>query len=316
MFMQTTARETQLWKKRGTVPVVAGISRQEFAERFITSNDGMGYPVVVADAMDHWPARHKWDFSFFREKFGHLEIRCFHIEKRKPPYHTYEYRLKFADYIDYSCNGDFSVPPHPAVALFPQQQWPPSSTLYWAENIARPEFRPLLDDFNPDLYFVEDPMQLLPGEWKRLVFFFPHSNLFLGGPGTNVALHNDHWSSHTFIGQLQGKKHALLFAPKDKPLLFNKYNEPIDPRKPDREEFPDFEKATVFECELEPGQALFLPKNWLHDVVAITSSISLSWNFCTWHNYADYMPNILRHPYELAELLKKNPVLSKELVNR
>ncbi len=300
------------WPKRGAVERVSNLSRAEFEARFITSFNGEGRPVILTDAMDHWACARKWSLDYFRREFGHLlVVRCWCRNSRKKPYFAVGYELELAAYIDYCRHGDLRRPPLQAKMVGDAPLEPDSPSLYWYENLARPEFRPLLDDFDVELGFVDNLQSRLTGEWRKLVFYFPFANLFIGGAGANVALHQDYWSTHTLIAHLEGRKHAMLFAPHEGGHLFNQEKEPIDPRKPDPAQFPTFAEATLYECILEPGETLFMPPNWLHDVVSLDATLSLGMNFFTTHNFGEYFSNLLCYPLQIHQILSNHPVLSK-----
>jgi len=50
----------------------------------------------------------------------------------------------------------------------------------------------------------------------------------------------------------------------------------INVDNPDLEKYPLFEKATVYEVILEPGDILFIPSLWFHNVRAETPCISIN----------------------------------------
>ena len=52
-----------------TVPIerAHGLTPDVFHERYLS---GGGKPVVVTDALNHWGARSKWTFDFFRSRYG------------------------------------------------------------------------------------------------------------------------------------------------------------------------------------------------------------------------------------------------------
>jgi hypothetical protein len=302
------------WRNRQPIDRVSGISREEFERRFVTSHGGEGRPVILTDAMERWPLKGKWSLDFFAERHGHLSVRAWCRSSRKKPYAAIGYELLLRDYIEYCRSGDLTQPPPGARPVSEETRLlPEAGTLYWYENLARPEFAPLLEDFDVDLYFIDNLQARLRGEWKRLAFFMPFTNLFIGGPGTCVDLHHDYWSSHTIIAHLEGRKHAILFPPRDGKYLFNTDNEPLDPRNLDPEAYPDFNKATLFEGGLEPGDLLFMPPNWYHDVLGLSATLSLGMNFYSLHNLGEYLPNLLSYPRQLYQALAQHPTLWKEL---
>ena len=50
------------------------------------------------------------------------------------------------------------------------------------------------------------------------------------------------------------------------PLDSTKYNSPIDAFEPERDRYPLFAKATAIEFDLLPGEILFIPTGWFHQV--------------------------------------------------
>lgn len=49
-----------------------------------------------------------------------------------------------------------------------------------------------------------------------------------------------------------------------------------DIENPDESNFPSFSKAQYVDCKLEPGDALFIPALWFHNVLAEEASISIN----------------------------------------
>lgn len=52
-----------------------------------------------------------------------------------------------------------------------------------------------------------------------------------------------------------------------------------DIENPDESKFPSFSKAHFVDCKLQPGEALFIPALWFHNVLAEDSSISINMFF-------------------------------------
>ncbi|HVX40328.1 MAG TPA: cupin-like domain-containing protein [Gemmatimonadaceae bacterium] len=302
-----------LWPTRRPIQRVAGLTRDEFERRFLTSNGGAGEPVIVTDALDRWPAK-AWTLDHFRRRFGDLKVRAWCRSSRRKPYQPVGYEMPLAAYIDYVERGDLTKPPAGAVAVSEATELESAmGTLYWYENLGRPEFAPLLDEFDNDLYFIDNLQARLRGDWKRAIFYFPFSNIFIGGPGTCVDMHKDYWSSHTVIAEIVGRKHAILFPPGDAPYVHNAAGEPIDPRNVDPAEFPAYAKATLYEGTLNGGEMLFMPPDWYHDVLGLEPSLAIGMNFFTVHNIGEYLPNLLSYPLQLYSVLDKHPTLRAQL---
>jgi hypothetical protein len=106
----------------------------------------------------------------------------------------------------------------------------------------------------------------------------PQHNLWLGSAGTRSGLHYD--SQDNFLVQISGRKRASLVSPADSmrtyPFRWNIHKSQIDPEHPDLGAFPRFADATVWEAELGPGDALFIPGTWWHHLHSLETSISIN----------------------------------------
>ncbi|KAJ8975505.1 hypothetical protein NQ317_010620 [Molorchus minor] len=108
----------------------------------------------------------------------------------------------------------------------------------------------------------------------------PDINAWFGPKGTVSPLHFD--PKNNLLAQVYGTKQLLLFSPEDSPflypheesMLFNTAR--VNPVEPDLETYPEFSKATMFKCLLEPGEILFMPVKWWHHVTAMDKSFSVS----------------------------------------
>jgi len=105
-------------------------------------------------------------------------------------------------------------------------------------------------------------------------------NLWLGSR-TRSGLHFD--NADNLFGQIYGKKRALLVSPVYTKLLYPFANNPsksrLNPDAPDYSKFPKSKKIEVWSCDLNPGEALYIPRGWWHHITA--EEISLSIN--CWH---------------------------------
>jgi jumonji domain-containing protein 7 len=51
---------------------------------------------------------------------------------------------------------------------------------------------------------------------------------------------------------------------------------PVDPLNPDYEKYPDFANARVLTCQVNAGEALYLPSLWLHHVRQSHGAVALN----------------------------------------
>ena len=69
-------------------------------------------------------------------------------------------------------------------------------------------------------------------------------------------------------------------SPLETPRVYN-YNgmfSPVDADAPDLARYPAFAQVKVLETTLEPGDTLFLPLGWWHQVAGLEVSVSLSFS--------------------------------------
>lgn len=130
---------------------------------------------------------------------------------------------------------------------------------------SRPELGTLWEDLTPLPKILVAPK-------------FPHGvSLWLGPAGTTTPPHFD--PHNVLLVQVQGRKRVRL-APRLTPdslgVLDNYYLTPsLDEAFGDR----------VFTVELSPGDSLFIPVGWFHEVTSLEPSITLSFLSFPWPNH-------------------------------
>ncbi len=80
------------------------------------------------------------------------------------------------------------------------------------------------------------------------------------------------------MAQLTGRKRVSLIPCWDAPLVGNRESRfaDVDAEHPDLARHPEFAGAHVFTLELAPGDLLFIPVGWFHQVRALEPSISVT----------------------------------------
>lgn len=136
-----------------------------------------------------------------------------------------------------------------------------------ADPEAPPDLSPSVSASSPESSAVSCPAPLL--------------NAWFGPAGTYTPPHVD--PRDNLLVQLVGRKRVTLWPPQEAAKL---YPHPapsrhvnasrVDGRRPDRARFPRFFEAARAVVVLEPGEALFLPRGWWHDVEALEPSASIS----------------------------------------
>ena len=127
-----------------------------------------------------------------------------------------------------------------------------------------------MQDYSVPKYFF-DWFAFLPG-FMRLIY----PRIFIGPRGAITPLHLDIWGTHAWLAQLVGRKRWILF-PKDQQSFL--YNCRVQPQSPDLQRFPLFRNAKPVECTIGPGDLIFVPGGWAHEVTSLDATISITHNF-------------------------------------
>jgi hypothetical protein len=101
---------------------------------------------------------------------------------------------------------------------------------------------------------------------------------WIGPARTMTPLHCDY--DDNIFAQIWGTKRiflvpphhdAFLYAQEANPVLFGS---PVDPEAPDFDRFPLARQASMLECTMAPGELLYVPAGWYHQVRALSFSLS------------------------------------------
>ena len=108
-------------------------------------------------------------------------------------------------------------------------------------------------------------------------------NLWFAAAGHLTPLHYDIFDN--FLNQIIGRKRVTLFSPADIHYLYDAAQDDagnpitVNPFDPDYERFPRFRHATPMEFILEPGDTLYQPAGWSHQVESLDTTVSVNFFF-------------------------------------
>lgn len=101
---------------------------------------------------------------------------------------------------------------------------------------------------------------------------------WLGPIGTMTPLHCDF--DDNIFAQIWGAKRIFLVPPHHDEFLYAReanpvlFGSPFDPEQPDFDSYPLARRARAVEVIVEPGDMLYVPAGWYHQVRALTFSLS------------------------------------------
>ncbi|MBD2603282.1 cupin-like domain-containing protein [Scytonema hofmannii FACHB-248] len=235
----------------------------EFKQKIFSSRK----PVIITGKINDWKAYSLWSVDYLNNVVGNKEINVNFSKKQifdfdpKAQFSMVSKKMKFTDFTDW---------------IF--QEKTTDEYYYLQQSPIKISFPELIPDIEvPD--YID----------KKL---FIVTNLWIGTGGNVSQLHYD--MSENLLSQLRGRKRVLLFEPKQTSLL---YPFPAHSKIPhmsqlnidqlDIDQFPRFQKAKYMECLLEPGEMLFIPAFWWHQVYSL-DQLNISINFWWKTNFKEY----------------------------
>ncbi|KAK3103844.1 hypothetical protein FSP39_022383 [Pinctada imbricata] len=140
--------------------------------------------------------------------------------------------------------------------------------------------RALGDDPRREIADIHSQFPTLAQDVK-FPYLFPREKFFssvfrIASEGLQLWTHYDIMDN--FLMQISGRKKVVLFSPDDVNYLYlnGDKSEVLDVDNPDTDKFPDFYKAQKHVCFLEPGDVLFIPALWFHNVISLDFGVAVN----------------------------------------
>ena len=200
-----------------------------------------GLPFLITGVVGRWPLSALTPQTL-RERFSHLHVRA-----------------RVGDYIN--------------TAFAPDRAMQDMTMLEYLELVAAGT-----QDLPPYLGNLELRELNSMCHWPAYFEKLGPPRFWLGPAGTVTPLHCDY--DDNIFAQVWGSKRIFLSPPHHDQFLYPReanailFGSPFDPEAPDYEKFPLARQATLIECIVNPGDMLYVPAGWYHQVRALTFSLS------------------------------------------
>jgi Cupin-like domain len=226
----------------------ATIGRDDWLMNFVAASR----PLVLTGMAADWPALGRWTPQHLREHYGDVRVEVQSGRTSDPEFERNKLLLR----------REMTV-----AELVERVQDGSGNDLYLTANnqaLKRPGLAPLLADIGS-----------LPN-WVDRAALPDAALLWFGAAGTLTPLHHDTLMLlHT---QVVGRKRWRLASPLQTHCLYNTRSvfSPVDLSAPDLERFPKVADVQVLDVVVGPGETLFVPLGWWHQVEALDLSLSIS----------------------------------------
>ena len=261
-LLETLERQRDLAPAAARIERRADLSRDEFLERYYA----VGRPVILTGEMDDWPALARWTPAYLKAKLGAAPIEYqggrtadprFELDKdahrRSAPFDG------FIDAITRAGAGNDAYLTAYNSAANRAALAPLAADVGWLEKFLTP-----------------DPAARGGMAW-------------IGPAGTFTPLHHD--LTHNFIAQVVGRKRLKIIPAAEVGKVYNAthvFSDVPDIEDPvlDFARFPRLATTRVYEVELQPGEIIFMPLAWWHQVKALDFSVTVTFTNFLWPNDA------------------------------
>ena len=200
-----------------------------------------GLPFLVTGLVTRWPLANLTPLAL-RERFSHLQVRA-----------------RVGDYINTAFAADRAMQDMSMLAYLDLVESGVHALPPYLGNLELRELNGLC-------------------HWPAYLSKMGPPRFWLGPAGTVTPLHCDY--DDNIFAQIWGSKRIFLAPPHHDEFLYPSeanailFGSPFNPEAPDFDKFPLARRAATIECLVNPGELLYVPAGWYHQVRALTFSLS------------------------------------------
>ena len=287
-------------KEYGYVEKRSNLTREEFVKEYIAGNK----PVVITDGLKGWKALSLWTPEYFDKLFGHWQVVA-----QGSSFSSLR-NVRFSDFI-HSLSKYESMKRED----WEQEQQVPylrysdeTETISDADGGEAPSFnkiavKELKHDWSRP-YFLPRSQYFRP--WSigsvdeepgvKNLEDYPELGVYISPRGAVTAFHLDQNHDSAILCQAYGKKQGFMFSP-DQREKWPSWLAPTGNRANRMKvamdlldgKLPDYGDMEPLQFELNPGEVMYIPDYWAHEVFTLSASISLTYNFIHASNLARWL---------------------------
>jgi hypothetical protein len=216
-----------------------------------------GLPFVLTGIVERWPLS-TLTAQTLRDSYGHLPVRA-----------------RVGDYVNTAFAPDRAMQD---MSMLEYLDLVGTGAQNWSANPAADLAPDLAPDLPPYLGNLELRALNRMCHWPAYFDKMGPPRFWLGPSGTVTPLHCDY--DDNIFAQIWGTKRIYLAPPHHGQFLYPSeanailFGSKFDPEAPDFDKFPLARQASMIECIVNPGELLYVPAGWYHQVRSLTFSLS------------------------------------------
>ena len=240
----------------------AGLSREEFLARYYAP----GRPVILTGEMTSWPATRLWSTEYLTKVLGNT---------------TVEFQGGRSENARFEMFKDVHRREAPFDAFMQLITEPNSGNESYLTAFNSEKNTKALSPLQGDLGYLD---KYLTRKTERL-----QGMIWIGPAGTTTSLHHD--LANNLIAQIVGRKRLKILPASTVARAYNHvhvFSEVADLEDPglDLDRFPLLRGAPVYDVTLLPGEIIYMPLGWWHQVKALDFSVTATYTNFIWSNDA------------------------------